>query len=285
MEKELFPWIPALLEQLFRNKRVPCVVDYDDAIFHQYDNHWCQPVRYALKRKIDRVMAQADCVVAGNEYLASRARGAGAKQVMHLPTAVDLKRYVATPLQPGKPFTIGWIGTPITAKYLKLIAPALRQVHEQVPVELMAVGAGDIELGIPVRTVPWHESTEVESLNKFHIGIMPLQDGPFERGKCGYKLIQCMAVGRPVIGSPVGVNCQIIRHGINGYLASSTQDWVEALIRMSRDSSLLRTMGAAARCTVESQYSTQITAPRLASIFDGVLAGKSILSREMAYTC
>jgi glycosyltransferase involved in cell wall biosynthesis len=285
MEKELFPWLPTLLEQLFRSKRVPCVVDYDDAVFHQYDNHWCPPVRYTLKHKIDWVMAHADCVVVGNEYLASRARRAGARQIKHLPTAVDLKRYVAAPLLPGTPFTIGWIGTPITAKYLKLIAPALRRVHEQVPIELMTVGAGKIDLGIPVRSVPWHESTEVESLNKFHVGIMPLQDGPFERGKCGYKLIQCMAVGRPVIGSPVGVNCQIIRHGINGYLASSTQDWVDALMKMSGDFQLLQNMGTAARDTVESQYSMQTTAPRLASIFDEVIGEKPLLTREMAYTC
>jgi glycosyltransferase involved in cell wall biosynthesis len=285
MEKELFPWFPALLEQLFRSQRAPCVVDYDDAIFHQYDSHWCLPVRYMLKHKIDWVMAHADCVVVGNEYLASRARQAGAKQIKHLPTAVDLKRYIAAPLQPAETLTIGWIGTPITAKYLQLIAPALRRVHEQVPIELMTVGSGDIDLGIPVRPVPWHESTEVESLNQFDVGIMPLHDGPFERGKCGYKLIQCMAVGRPVIASPVGANCQIIRHGINGYLASSIQDWADAMIKMSRDFSLLQDMGAAARKTVESQYSTQTTAPQLASIFDEVVEETSLLGREMAYTC
>jgi glycosyltransferase involved in cell wall biosynthesis len=276
MEKELFPWLPALLEQLFTSKRVPCVVDYDDAIFHQYDSHWCLPVRYMLKRKIDWVMAHAHCVVVGNEYLASRARLAGARQIEHLPTAVDLKRYIAAPLQPAETLIIGWIGTPITAKYLQLIAPALRRVHAQVPIELMTVGANDIDLGIPVRTVPWHEGTEVESLNKFHVGIMPLHDGPFERGKCGYKLIQCMAVGRPVIGSPVGANCQIIRHGINGYLASSMQDWADALIKISRDFCLLQEMGVAARNTVESQYSIQTTAPRLASIFDQVVKETSL---------
>jgi glycosyltransferase involved in cell wall biosynthesis len=285
MEKELFPWFPALLEELFRSKRVPCVVDYDDAIFHQYDNHWCLPVRYILKRKIDWVMAHADYVVVGNEYLASRARLAGAKRIKHLPTAVDLNRYIVAPLPPPEILTIGWIGTPITAKYLQLIAPALRRVYEQVPIELMTVGSGDVDLGIPARTVPWHESTEVESLSKFHVGIMPLHDGPFERGKCGYKLIQCMGVGRPVIGSPVGANCQIIRHGINGYLASSMQDWTEALIRMSRDFCLLQSMGVAARKTVESQYSIQTTAPRLASIFDRVVEETSFLRREMAYPC
>jgi glycosyltransferase involved in cell wall biosynthesis len=285
MEKELFPWLPAPLEELCRNERVRYVVDYDDAIFHQYDNHCCAAVRYILRRKIDCVMSHADCVVVGNEYLASRARRAGAKMIKLVPTAVDLSRYVVTPVEPRKPFTIGWIGTPITAKYLQLIGPALRQVYKQVPIELMTVGAGDIDLDIPVRAVSWDENTEVESINNFHVGIMPLRDGPFERGKCGYKLIQCMAVGRPVVGSPVGVNSQIIQHGINGYLADSKEEWVDALTKISQDLSLLQKLGTGARNTVESQYSTRTTAPRLASIFDEVCQVASAVGREKVYTC
>jgi glycosyltransferase involved in cell wall biosynthesis len=284
MEKELFPWVPAPLEQLFGSKRVPCVVDYDDAIFQQYDNHWALPIRSMLGSKIDWVMAHADCVIAGNEYLASRARRAGARHVEVLPTAVDLTRYVPTSLQAGEPLTIGWIGTPITAKYLELIAPALRLVHEQVPIRLTTIGSGDLDLGIPVQAFPWSENTEVELLNKFHVGIMPLHDGPVERGKCGYKLIQCMAVGRTVVGSPVGANCQIIQHGVNGYLASSTKDWTDALLKLCRDFRLLQDMGVSARRTVESQYCTQRTAPRLASILDRV-ASESLLKQEMACPC
>jgi glycosyltransferase involved in cell wall biosynthesis len=286
MEKELFPWLPALLEQLFRSKRVPCVVDYDDAIFHSYENHSSGAVRLLLKRKIEWVMARADCVVVGNEYLASRARRAGAKQIKHLPTVVDLARYSVTPSPMNTPFTIGWIGTPITAgQNLPMVASALREVCKQVRAEFMTVGSGTIDLGFPIRTVPWHENTEVESIGNFHVGIMPLIDEPFQRGKCGYKLIQCMAVGRPVIGSPVGANSQIIQHGVNGFLAKTTEEWIEALLRLSGNAKLLQKMSIAARKTVESQYSTQITAPRLASIFDEVVEERFLPSREMAYTC
>jgi glycosyltransferase involved in cell wall biosynthesis len=99
-----------------------------------------------------------------------------------------------------------------------------------------------------------------------------LHDGPFERGKCGYKLIQYMAVGRPVIGSPVGANCQIVRHGINGYLADSIQDWTDAILKLVRAPELLEDMGRAARDTVEREYSTRMTAPRIAGIFDDAVA-------------
>jgi glycosyltransferase involved in cell wall biosynthesis len=94
-----------------------------------------------------------------------------------------------------------------------------------------------------------------------------------------------MAVGRPVIGSPVGANSQIIQHGVNGFLAKTTEEWIEALLRLSGNAKLLQKMSIAARKTVESQYSTQITAPRLASIFDEVVEERFLPSREMAYTC
>ena len=118
-EKELLPWCPAIVERfLTRNRRVPYVVDYDDAIFHNYDSHRLAAIRYVLGGKIDWVMSHADCVVVGNEYLASRARQAGAREIRLLPTVVDLTRYAAVAPPNESHFTIGWIGTPITAKYL-----------------------------------------------------------------------------------------------------------------------------------------------------------------------
>jgi glycosyltransferase involved in cell wall biosynthesis len=265
-EKEMFPWCPAILERLLANRRIPYVVDYDDAIFHNYDNHRLSAVRYFLGDKIDWVMSHADWVVVGNEYLAGRARQAGAKHITVLPTVVDLTRYSATVL-PGKPhFTIGWIGTPITTKYLKIVAPALQQVCARVRAEVVTVGAGQVDLGVPARSMPWHRDTEAGSIAEFDVGIMPLRDGPFERGKCGYKLIQYMAAGRPVVGSPVGVNCRIIRHGVNGFIANSMQEWTDALLKLHHDFGLRQRMGVEARKTVESEYCLQATAPQLISI-------------------
>ncbi|MDR9769432.1 glycosyltransferase [Acetomicrobium sp.] len=102
------------------------------------------------------------------------------------------------------------------------------------------MGSGPVELvGVPVEILPWTEENEVAAIQNFDVGIMPLPDGPWERGKCGYKLIQYMACGRPVVASPVGVNRQIVEHGVNGFLANDTADWITAL-RELRDNAPLR---------------------------------------------
>lgn len=271
-EKEMLPWVPAVVEQVLSNRRIPYVVDYDDAIFHNYDVHSSPIIRRLLGQKIDRVMSGADCVVVGNEYLANRARHAGARRIEQLPTVIDLSRYPLTALPDQDRPTIGWIGTPITArKTLPLVAAALRRICESFPADFMTVGAGEIELGFPRMDVPWTENNEVHSIQKFDVGIMPLEDEPFQRGKCGYKLIQYMAAGRPVVASPVGANCQIVQHGSNGFLADSPREWEEALYELLRNRVRRKRMALEARNTVESKFCIQVTAPRLAGIFAEVV--------------
>ena len=109
----------------------------------------------------------------------------------------------------------------------------------------------------------WDEATETGEIGKFDVGIMPLPDNPWERGKCGFKLIQYMACGKPVVASPVGVNREIVVDGVNGFLASSHDEWVRALERLKSDPELRRTMGANGRRMVEEKYCLQVTAPRL----------------------
>lgn len=279
LEKELFPWLPTLIERLFEDSRIPYVVDYDDAIFHNYDRHRASVIRYLLGRKIDSVMRRARCVVVGNEYLAIRARQAGARNVEYLPTAVDLARYKVVPFPSRGIFTIGWIGTPLTAaQNLPMVVPALKAILQRIPSELVTIGSGSIDLGIPIRPLVWREDTEVDMIQQFDVGIMPLINEPFQRGKCAYKLIQCMAAGRPVIGSPVGVNSQVIRPGTNGFLAESMDDWTKALMALYQDFALRCRMGTEARKTVESEYCTGITAPRLLTILKNAHTASSFPS-------
>jgi glycosyltransferase involved in cell wall biosynthesis len=115
-------------------------------------------------------------------------------------------------------------------------------------------------------SIPWTEQTEVASIASFDIGIMPLLDAPFERGKCGYKLIQYMACGLPVVASPVGVNCQIVEHGVNGFLADTPEQWEQVLMTLLADAGLRQRMGAAGRRKVEQHYSIQVTGPKLAAM-------------------
>ena len=119
--------------------------------------------------------------------------------------------------------------------------------------------------GIPAQSFPWTEDSEIERIAAFDVGIMPLHDTPWERGKCAYKLLQVMAAGKPVIASPVGANAQVVQHGVNGFLADGPEEWVDALRRLE-DPDLRRRMGAEARKTVEDQYSTAVVGPRLAAI-------------------
>jgi glycosyltransferase involved in cell wall biosynthesis len=265
LEKEALPWLPTFME-IARLQGLPYVVDYDDAWFHRYENHWLSPL---LGHKIDAVMRVAHTVVAGNDYLARRARQAGARHVEIVPTAIDLDRYRDLPTaSAGEGATIGWIGIPLNAHYLTIIEPALRTVAVAAPIRLHVVGAPVPPQfdSIPAESFLWTEDSEIARIAAFDIGIMPLHDTPWERGKCAYKLLQVMAAGKPVIASPVGANTQVVQHGVNGFLANTTEEWVEALRRLATDPDLRRRMGSEARRTVEERYSTAIVGPRLAEI-------------------
>ncbi len=264
IEKESFPFMPVLSEYLLFKAGTPYVVDYDDALFHRYDQHHNRLVRLFCGHKIDAVMKHAALVIAGNEYLADRARMAGAQRVEIIPTVVDLKRYTVTSSTSNEPLIIGWIGSPTTSNYLLTIAPIIKSLVKHFNVRFVAVGASeDILKGLPIDVQSWSESGEVQLIQKFDIGIMPLIDSPWERGKCGYKLIQYMACGLPVVASPIGVNKQIIEHGVNGFLAHDLNEWEQMLSRLLSDHSLRQHMGVKGRTQVESWYSMDVQAPRL----------------------
>jgi glycosyltransferase involved in cell wall biosynthesis len=271
VEYELLPWLPAWVEATQMRPDVPYVVDYDDAVFHRYELHRNPLVRGLLGRKIDEVMRRARLVIVGNEYLGARAWRAGAARVEHLPTVVDLSRYSVSSAPPGSGYNIGWIGSPLTAPYLNLVKPALVEVCGNGGGRVTLIGSGPVSLdSLPTDLRPWSESTEVAELQRFDVGIMPLPDEPWERGKCGYKLIQYMACGRPVVASPVGMSTQIVEHGVNGFLASTQSEWIAAL-RALRDVRLRAQMGAAGRAKVERGYCVQVTAPRLSSLLSSVV--------------
>ena len=258
IEKEIFPFFPAWIESAFFATRIRYLVDYDDAIFHRYDHHKIAVVRWVLGRKIDTVMRKAGSVVAGNEYLAARARRAKAAHIVEIPSVVDLTTYLVHSRRAANLITVGWIGSPSTSKHLLSFIDVIETAARQYPLRFVAVGADPRTiLSNEVEVVPWSKESEVSMIQEFDIGIMPLPDLPWERGKCGYKLIQCMACGVPVIASPVGVNSRIVAHGVNGYLCSSTEEWLLAFEMLSNDANLRARLGAAARATIEHTYSLQ----------------------------
>lgn len=279
IEKEVLPWLPWGIERALLPKAIPLVVDYDDAVFHRYDLHRSAIVRWLLGRKLDKLMASATLVTAGNRYLAERAKAAGAQRVEIVPTVVNLTAYTRRP-EPfcGRATTIGWIGTPSTwTDYMAPLMPLLTQAAEAAGARIIAVGAGRVAAAHPLLdTLPWTEESEVAQIHAMDIGIMPLTDTPWARGKCGYKLIQYMACGIPVIASPVGVNAEIVEPGVNGLLASTEVEWAEALRTLLHDPDLRARMGEAGRRKVERDYSLQVWGPRVAQMLRNVAnTGKS----------
>lgn len=283
LEKEALPWLPWALERVSLPKGVPIVADYDDAIFHRYDTHRFGIVRALLGRKIDKVMAASVLVTAGNPYLAERAQCAGAQNVRIVPTVLDTSSYQPAVAGPPREHTaIGWIGTPETwAVFAHAYTPFLTGLCRETDSIVLAVGADEKLCEEPeIMFLPWSEDTEVELIQRMDIGIMPLSDTPWARGKCGYKLIQYMACGLPVVASPVGVNRDIVEHGVNGFLASTNAEWRQALETLIADPDLRQRMGRAGRARVESQYSLQFHGPRVANLLrDAALTPGSVATQ------
>jgi len=269
MEKEALPWVPAFMETGFYRKSVPYVIDYDDAVFHRYDQHSNPLIRSFFSRKIEKVMARSSVVVAGNRYIADYAFKAGAPKVEILPTVVDMSKYQVKETFYSSVFTIGWIGSPSTSRHIAVVAEALKNFRQKNNVEFKAMGAIQKDLDeVSGKLIPWNAETETKELTRFDVGIMPLPDTPWERGKCGFKLIQYMAAGLPVIASPVGVNSEIVDHGVNGFLARDVHEWMKYFEILRYDPDLGRKMGARGRNKIQEKYSLDIIAPQLISIFE-----------------
>ncbi len=270
LEKEALPWLPAWFEKALLPKSIPYVLDYDDAVFHHYDQHRNALVRRFFSDKHPALMRGAALIVAGNAYLADCAKRAGAVRVELVPTVIDLDRYPAAGVKPNNvntaPPCIGWIGQRVTAPFLSPYKSLFSRMSAIGQARFVAVGIDTASLALPMESIAWSEQTEVQSIANFDIGIMPLLDEPFARGKCGYKLIQYMACGLPVVASPVGVNSQIVEHGVNGFLADTPEQWEHALQTLLTDASLRQRMGQAGRAKVEREFCIQVTGPRLAAL-------------------
>ena len=271
---ELFPYLPAVFERYLGLRQLPYIFDFDDPVFHYYDLSGNPAVRWLLGNKIRRVAAGAAHVFAGSPYLVDYVRAVNAS-VEYLPTVIDLDRYSKTRdfiALTKAPFTIGWIGSPSTAHYLNAIAPALAHVQQRRDARVVLVGSGAIELpGVQAEVRAWDEARETADLLEFDAGLMPLDDDEWSRGKCGFKLVQYMASGVPVIASPVGVNRDMVEPGVNGFLASEAEQWEAALDQLAIDRALRARLGAAGRARVERDYCVQATAPRFIAGVKGVL--------------
>lgn len=269
---ELLPLLPAWLEQ--RLLRIPYILDCDDAFFLKYRSgrlRWLSPL---LGGKFDQLLRGAAAVTAGNPHLAAYARRFNANVTL-LPSVVDTDHFI--PADPPSaaspfPFTVGWIGSPSTAPFLQALVEPLQRFARERPVRLLVVGGSAPFIpGVEVIESPWSLRREVELIQQFSVGVMPLPDTPWARGKCAYKLIQCMACAIPVIASPVGANVDAVPPSC-GFLASSSDEWLAAFRQLAADSALRARMGAAGRRWVEERYSLRSALPVLTDVIRDVFS-------------
>jgi len=265
IEKELLPFFPYWLEKVLLHNRM-YLLDYDDAIFHNYDLHKYRVIRLLFSKKIDKLMNNSKIVICGNSYLEKRAKSAGAKKVEILPTVINTDRYILENKQDMEPSVIRivWIGSPSTEFYLNLLKNPLTSLSKIIKFKLIIIGANKFKLdGVDIEFIEWNESSEVKDISECHIGIMPLVDSPWENGKCGYKLIQYMACGLPIVGSNVGVNAEIIDHGKNGFIVNNDSEWIKYLSLLIESQTMRREMGLKGLLTVEKKYCLKVTTPKL----------------------
>jgi glycosyltransferase involved in cell wall biosynthesis len=276
MYREAFPIGPPFVERFLAAGAAPVVLDFDDAIYlkNASEANWFV-ASLKFVQKMGTIVRLADRVTVGNEYLATYARTYN-PAVVTIPTCVDTTRFVprAAGGSSGPPVA-GWIGSPTTTPYLARLGEVLRAVAAQHPFVLRVSGTSD-ELrleGVEVRNESWTLAREVELFSTCDVGVYPLTDDEWSRGKCGFKAIQFMACGVPVVASAVGVNRDIIVDGVNGFLATTPQEWVEKLGRLLVDPALRARFAAAGRKTVEERYSLRVQAPRLLAALRETLDG------------
>lgn len=262
-------------ERLFRTSRAKLIFDFDDSV-------WLPNVSDANRRwawlkdagKTSKLIGLCDLVFAGNAYLADYARQYNPNTRI-VPTTIDTDEYQPGPPRHGEgPVVIGWSGSITTIQHFRYAIPALRELKARFGdrITFRVVGDGSYsEPSLGVQGLPWRKATELDDLRAMDIGIMPLPDDEWARGKCGLKGLQYMALGIPTLMSPVGVNSEIIQDGVNGYLATDTDEWVRKIGWLVEDADLRSRLGAEARRTVEEHYSVHAWRDRYLTLFNNLI--------------
>ena len=260
-------------ERSIRKTKAKFIFDFDDSIWLMDTSEGNKKFEWLKDpEKTARNIRHANLVIAGNAYLADYARHYN-KNIKIIPTTIDTEVHKPLHLKKDK-ITIGWSGSLTTIKHFEYALDFLKIIKKKYPqVEICVVSDGVYTNDeIDIKGIAWSSETEVQSINSFSIGIMPLPNDEWAKGKCGLKGLSYMACEIPTIMSPVGVNTEIIKHGENGFLASSTEEWVEYLSKLIESEELRNKMGKAARETVLKEYSVLSQQENYLKAFEEVLS-------------
>lgn len=254
IEKELFPNVPYFVEEfLLKNSRY--ALDFDDYVAFDYKlNSFKRPL---LCNKIDQLARKAQFVTVGNHWYFDEIKSSN---LIYLPTVIDLDCYTNVKQNyNAEKITLVWIGSPSTAKYLSLIIPVLQRLNEKYPIKFKVIGAKIPQVeNLEIDLVHWNAETEAKELLSSDIGVMPLKETLWEKGKCGFKLVQYMACGLPVVASALPANIEIVEDGSEGYIVRNDKEWYHSLEKLIVDENLRRKFGQAGRKKIEDDYSYQI---------------------------
>lgn len=259
----IFEWVYA---KIFRKK---IIYDFDDAIWMPLisdNNKWLKPVVYS--GKVASICRWSYKVSVGNMYLYSYAFKYN-KNVVLNPTCVDTeKRYNILQPHDNEKISIGWTGSFSTLIYLNIIVDVLQELEKKYDFDFIVVADKNPELPLKgFKFLQWNKESEIEDLLQCHIGVMPLSDSAFEQGKCGFKIIQFLALGIPAVASPVGVNKDIIEENKNGFLCADNEQWYLALEKLMCNKNLRQEMGITGRKKIEEKYSVRSNASNFLSLF------------------
>ena len=267
LRKLVSPWKQKLIRR-FANK---IVFEYDDSIMYR-SSRWSNQNSDTRRLRFERMVKACDLVIAGNQFLKGEAKKYVNEDKVHvIPTVVDIERYVAKQYRKAKDeVIIGWFGSKGTLYYLKKLIPMLTEIGKRFPFARLKIVCNDF-LDVPTMHVikkEWAEEDEIADLQSFDIGLGPLTDDVWTRGKCGLKLVQYLAVGVPVICSPVGANKEIVVDGEVGFWARNQREWIEKLSMLIENPELRSTMGKKGRERIAQAYSLQAMAPTLIDMLD-----------------
>lgn len=262
------PFFPLILRYVLRRK---IIYDFDDAIWipnaSASNRGWMRLKYWGNARWLCRLAWR---VHAGNDFLADYARQYNTR-VKVIPTTIDTQAWHNTIKvhAPHDPFVMGWTGSHSTLAYLEDIRPIIRRLVQELPLRFAVICDVRPEWpDVPYDFLPWNKVTEIRDLLRLTVGLMPLRDDPWSRGKCGFKALQYMALGIPALVSPVGVNTLIVDHGINGFHCATPEDWERCIRLLFRDRTLLQRLAAAARPKIEERYSVTAIKPEFLRSFD-----------------
>jgi glycosyltransferase involved in cell wall biosynthesis len=247
--------------------------DFDDAVMYQARAP--ETPHAGRLRRFQRTVRRAGLVVAGSPLLADHAHAAGARLVEVVPTGLDINCFPPkTDYAATGPLRLVWIGSASTLKQLEALRPTLEALGRAMPqVGLRVIADAELSVeGLRVENVPWRLQDEGRLLAECDIGIAPLPDTPFTRGKCGFKVLQYMAAGLPVVASPVGVNAAYVEPHVTGFHATTSNEWITAVRQLSADASLRRRLGHAARARVAADFDFAVLAPKVAALGEQALA-------------